>query len=246
MSDAPASTAALAPEAQTKGISEMVSEKPRRGRPPLFGLPMQQFFDMAHRSASSRRQRLNLHFAYKAVHALGLCPREGERPADIRLAWIADYEQANKGRKRALRWGVLSELGRAVDRYGADTARTLALKVCDRARMRNGRLTTGEAVDWLHSIRMKVEKKGQPTDHRERLANRLCDAIDSYRAAHPDLDLADAVEALNDVYCIVQERAEADKPPTPPWCKPQPRPTPKAAQAPAPELPLQDAASISQ
>ncbi len=99
----------------------------RRMRAPKFELSAERrdFFRKHFPNARTDRQRQNIEYALIAMKTLGV-PWDGDRPAEHRYRWLVDFEALAVGDPRAVRWGVLSELGRAVVSWGPEGARKLA------------------------------------------------------------------------------------------------------------------------
>lgn len=109
------------------GISESVSEMPRRGRPQgILGLPGYRDAASLYAGKATRRTLQNAAYLCLAINALQADPDPS------RFQWLVDFDRSRAGddgtwRNPAMRRQVLSELGRLED---ADAIRIGAAELC--------------------------------------------------------------------------------------------------------------------
>jgi hypothetical protein len=171
-------------------ISEAASEKRQRGRPRAFGPRLLQFgvlFD----TAKTERGRQNRLYALSGLSALSL--ESGEQAAGVRYRWLADEQSARQGKKSAIKWGILAELGRLAQVVDDATVLSVADQICAR------QPTVKEGIALIRWVRLP---RSSPPDGKD-LAQRLAGVIDEYRRTHPGTDWQTVLVALADIYAVV-------------------------------------------
>jgi hypothetical protein len=168
-------------------ITEAASEKRKRGRPPVI-LPglSEQVVSMFAPDVKTRRAKLD---AYYRIHALAVLKDVPE------ATWLCDMEAMKAGKSKSWKPAILTELGRIED---VEALRHMAKLVCD------AKPSTKEAVAWLRRWRTG---KSAPTSEKD-LFRTLARTFDDYKRTHPDLDERTAVDAINSLYCAVQDLYE--------------------------------------
>ena len=187
--------------------SETVSKK-KRGRPKVFDdeyvnrLRALYGYDVGDRAFQNK---------IYAVHAIkALFPEHEPRPEDTQFLWICDLKSADAHKPKAVKWGILNELGRFWMEHGADDTRLAAGKVIDLMRQRNGRLTTREAASYVRRFRGIMRGKEFLAPSSDGLADILITAVNSYMREHPDMTWPQALDATNEAYSAVDEAEEME------------------------------------
>jgi hypothetical protein len=174
------------------GTPATVPAKPR-GRPRVFSSEQEALFRNLFPEIRTRRGLQNRMYACRAISVL-----KQAAGADVfgRFGWLLgpSFEAAK------MRFTLLAELGR-LDRP-ADIA-TLASTLCEK------KDPPRRAVAL---IRQRVRKTGKARPTVEDATYYLASAVDTWLQRYPDADLGVMVEALNEVYSIIQERLEKRRP----------------------------------
>lgn len=175
--------------------TEIVSEKSKRGRPPLFNSDAMRALYPEVRTTRSIRNKQYLALGVRAICTADTHPSE-QHP------WIFRKDTR-------VRQAVLVELGRIAARYGAETAKKLAERLA--AEVAAGQLlTTREAAAWLRNRRLSVS--GKPSKGTaaglESILNRT---IVHYLTEHPDMTAALVQEALCGAYGFAEWLADKEK-----------------------------------
>jgi len=181
-------------------IAETVSEKKRRGRPPIFERKDDAVFraiwgpDLG--TTRTLRNKQYLACGQRAIKPDGKLLNE-------RYRWFA-----GDGRKN-YRQAVLVELGRIDIFYGEATAIAMADKLAEQ--VASGNLsTTREAAAWLR--RARLSQSGRPSkatvDALERL---ITTTIIAYVAEHPDVTPEMVRQALCGAYELPEVLEDMDK-----------------------------------
>jgi len=172
------------------------TEPPRkRGRPRVLLPDMEQALDAirCYEGKNSRRARVDYSYMTNAMGAIGM-------GKDERFHWLIRLTDSGANFS-PWRQTLLAELGPCGAPFGDEDAariiQDLAGQLCA--------LTpaTPRGVALLRRYRRQLMQKPAPlVDHRDRLADAVGRAIDTYRHTHPDAELSwgDIREAQNDVY----------------------------------------------
>ncbi len=157
-----------------KGISETVSEKRGRGRPPVFN------------SATLEQMRREPLFRGRSTRTLqndlyqGRAQQLVDRPEhEPWVRWLIDHEGTHAGKPGSIKLGILSQLGR-ID----DDAHLVAVA----RRLCEFKPTPRQVVAMIRWLR-KVQKPVDLTDTLRRTLN-------TYLRDHPELTLAQARDAV--------------------------------------------------
>ena len=156
--------------------------KPRRGRPRAFKaaslLPLRE----ANPDVYTDRGMQNKAYAAIAMRTL---------MNDSRFAWVCDIEALKEGRPKALKHGILAELGRFL--Y-PETIKMYAERICEL------RPKTKNAITMLRRARTG----NAPTPSCLDLTGTLTRVIDDYMAAHPGTDKRHILMALENARDAVE------------------------------------------
>jgi len=165
-------------------ISETVSEKPKRGRPPAFP-------DSAHALAAkmkpdvrTRRGQQNLVYAMIGLNFV--------RARGAQFAWLFDEAAAQSGDNPRMKWTILSELGRVADE---ELREALATLLCEQ------KPTTREAITWIRRARKAHCGKSSAIA----LADAILRIIDDYQTTHPDTTPQQVFAALEDARTLLAQ-----------------------------------------
>jgi hypothetical protein len=179
-------------------ISETASEKPRRGRPLVVDPKLMTFIASVYPEAKTRRGLQNHYYS-----AMG-CGFVRDHASDLAWLW-------NDGKGRQ---GALVELGRITFMYDEEIALGVAKKICAHADECGGKLSVREAAMMLRRWRDEVggklggKIKGYGGATSDTFSRALCAFVDRYQAEHRGLSNQDILDALNEVYCLIQEVSE--------------------------------------
>jgi hypothetical protein len=177
--------------------------KPKRGRPRVMSELFQGYAHFHYGHVKTDRGRQNLRYAYNAIDVLDIQP-EGSRLAEF--GWLINWAHADKDRKGAIKWGILTEIGRIAEQLGDDHAIEAARYVCNQqdtvkasiAELRNWRLKSLSGRDDYDEWRAsKAKDKCAGLTRYKRLAR----VIAQYCAEHPetaDDDVLATVRVLHD------------------------------------------------
>jgi hypothetical protein len=155
-------------------ISETISEKRRRGRPPRYRPETMTLVGSFCPWVQTVRGRQNKYYESLALQVLR------EEPG---LEWLRDRDAMRQGKLHAYRPTLLQELGRIED---AETIKAVARRLCER------KPTTRDAVATIRHFRTGQQPAGNPDD----LTDRLMTLIDAYLGSHAGVDQAMILEAL--------------------------------------------------
>jgi hypothetical protein len=191
--------AQLASKASPQGaeVSEAVSKK--RGRPRVLDERVEPTFQKLFPELGSRRSLQNRAYSSHAASVLRKVPDCLER-----YRWLFGERGADGA---TWRLGVLVELGRFRDEQSIVN---LAEAICLEAKKR--RLTTSEAAALVRRGRGKMLfDKELCRSSQDGIVSAICAALDQYQRKHPDTELQDILEALNEAYGIVSEMTERSR-----------------------------------
>lgn len=182
----------------TTGNSEAASKK-RRGRPRVVPDEMLDFMRRMYGDMTDRRLQ-DKDLEIEAATALGLLVHTEEELTDDarRLLFIANYPADAAGNKRAIKCGILAELGRLRRTHGEDMMRDVAEWICRVQPNAKG------GVALVRRARLGRDAPGNTKD----LAWALFAAIDRYQDAHPNYPLENALPALATVYRELKRNLE--------------------------------------
>lgn len=153
---------------QTNGLSETVSQKPKRGRPAKIPPAIMRMLEAMCPELTTRRARENMHYQLLAQQAL---------IHDPAYKWLIDGDAMRRGVPGATyKDGVLRELGRIEDE---DAIRVVAGYVCDL------KLGTAAAVKFIRWARLGDEK---PHGTDDGLAKAIAKVVGAYRSSHEGVD----------------------------------------------------------
>jgi hypothetical protein len=174
----------------SEALSEKFSEKLQRGRPRVVDPSTEAVYEGMglYDGKYSQRARVNTYYRQRALSCLMVF----DDPDADAFKWLADLKASNEGKIKPWRETILSELGRIKDE-GA--MRAVALRICEL------KPQTKEAVDII--CRWRLGGKSKPGDI-ESLRGELCRCIDDYKRRHPDTQLSQIKDALNDAYYAVE------------------------------------------
>ena len=170
------------------GISEAVSEKRKRGRPPTFSPEYRAAIAHIYPDITSHRGITDVLYRLRALDLL---------QDDARFAWLADRDKITAGEPNAWKPSILTELGRIWD---DDDLKAVALHICEM------KPKTKDATAEIRRIRTGNSAPGNALDLNIALATRL----DDYIEQHPGMPLSvveDAVLVLLD--SVQEQRIEA-------------------------------------
>jgi hypothetical protein len=176
-------------------ISEAASEKRRRGRPRVLTGEWATAIERLRPEIKTDRGRQNFDYAYRAIRALSIGHEDRPLQGYEHLQWLVDWKRANQYRRGAVKWAILTELGRRSTKYGDE----FAIKVADRVCKEKPEVKQGAAM--IRRIRLGG-KSPAPDGHA--LLGRLAACLDQYRAEHPKITTAEMLDAINEIYSIVQ------------------------------------------
>ena len=183
-------------EKNTEAITVSDTEKPKRGRPPVFDESYLASLKGIWPEIQSRRAIVNMAYSLRAYGVVG---------NDKRFRWLIDKK---KGAKNIHGWwkpGILSELGRIEN---DDDLKMVAAHVC---KLKPS--TSREAVGIIRNWRLDERK---PADTFQ-LAETICKTINQYISLHPDLTFDDVGLSLTIVReCFDEVRREGDDESPPP------------------------------
>jgi hypothetical protein len=172
---------------------EADSEGRRRGpgRPPVFPENLYDEIDTPQQPLS-RRQQMNRLYANRALHWID--NRHGD---DERAAYFFGT--------RTPRWGVLAELGRALDRLEGNEREDQFWEMFTWLLRERPRAKDAEAE-------IRRFRTGQrPPARTERLVDELARSITSYRRRHPDLSRDQEIAALRELLAERGAHTEEDR-----------------------------------
>jgi hypothetical protein len=164
-----------------------------RGRPRAFPAEQEALFRNLFPEIRTRRGLQNRMYACRAISVL---EQSAGGEAGKRYGWLTGASDQDP----KLRFAVLTELGR-IDRP-ADIA-TFAAALCEK------RHPPRVAVAL---IRQRVRKAGKALPTVDDAVACLAGAVDAWFQRYPDADGRVTLEALNEVYSIIQERLEKRRP----------------------------------
>jgi hypothetical protein len=127
-------------------MTKATEPKRVRGRPRLVPTELMKFNRSVYPQVHTDRQHQNIFLAVEAMRILGLLPEGGDLPPPT---WLVDWEGANRGKRGAVKWSVLEQLGRMA-RAGFDEqdVRDYAAAIDER------RLGAKDAAARLRQIRL--------------------------------------------------------------------------------------------
>ncbi len=176
------------------GLTENFSDnqlKPQRGRPRAVEPAIEALYEQLglYDGKYSRRARVNVHYKRRALACLVFNRSDAES-----FKWIADStEKARQGKIKPWRETILSELGRIENE---SDMRAIALQLCEL------KPKTKDAVDMIRRWRLRDKSKLGDVGT---LTNELARCVDDYRRRYPDIQLAQVKDALNNIYCFVED-----------------------------------------
>lgn len=141
----------------------MSQDQPKRprGRPRLHDPMVMEVFRRTRQNVHTDRHRQNHHFAWEALTIIGLHPTvayereaaagralgQGEQPP---IPWLVDWEASTRGKQGAVKYGVLTELGRmSAAGFPDDYIRAMAERLAEME------WTAKEAEQRLREIRLR-------------------------------------------------------------------------------------------
>ncbi len=166
------------------GISEAVSEKRKRGRPPTFSPELRA--RIAHWYSDIKSHRGITDAMYR-LRALGLLTD------DARFKWLVDKDKMIAGEPNAWKPSILAELGRISDE---ETLKVVALRVCE------VKPKTKDAIAEIRRFRTGKTAAGNASDLYSALATRMNDYIQQ----HPGMPLSEVDDAVLALLGSVQEQ----------------------------------------
>jgi hypothetical protein len=177
--------------------SETVSEKPRRGRRPGYvGACKAELFATwtEVRTVRSLHNKIQAASAYAAMADV---PGARER-----WQWILGSDNRVIGKN-----AVLTELGRLDN---PETIFAFADRICELAQQ-EPRMTAKDAAGRIRRIRMEHAGRKPKRPSVYHLSEALLTTVDNYRAVHPDMSLADVLDAISTAYNDVAELVEEER-----------------------------------
>jgi hypothetical protein len=174
-----------------------VEPESKRGRPRVMSDLFDGFVKEHYGHVKTDRGRQNIQAAYHAIDVLDMHP-DHNHPE---LGWLVDWDAANKYRKGAIKWGILTEIGRIANLLGDDAAHEAARYVCKEkpsvkqaiATLRNWRMKSisnrDDYDEWLAS-RSKDKCAGLT------LYKRLAMVLSQYCAEHPEMTEGESLAIL--------------------------------------------------
>jgi hypothetical protein len=177
-------------------ISEAASDKRRRGRPRLLTGDWARTVIWLYPDIRTDRGRQNVTYATEALKRLGLSPEDHPPQGYEHLRWLADWPASNAGRRSAVKWSILAELGRLAMRASDEAVFLAADRVCKQ------QLSTKEGTAVVRRFRLQ---RGAPPS-TETLLDRLIGCVCLYGVEHPEASDHDILGAINDLYSAIQDR----------------------------------------
>jgi|TARA_B100001964_G_C14051899_1_gene517404 hypothetical protein len=166
------------------GISEAVSEKRKRGRPPTFTPEYRALMKAFFPDVQTRRGMTNVLYQQQALGLL----RD-----DARFKWLVDKDKMIAGEPNAWKPSILAELGRISDE---ETLKVVALRVCE------VKPKTKDAIAEIRRFRTGKTAAGNASDLYSALATRMNDYIQQ----HPGMPLSEVDDAVLALLGSVQEQ----------------------------------------
>lgn len=172
------------------GISENISEKPRRGRPRLLSKELEQIAIFKDGPYCSPRTHQNGHYEIRALRVLDITG--DQLPEEYR--WLMDPDKQREGRseRQGYRKTILAELGRIDD---DECLQAVAKRICEL------KPKTRDAILMIRRWRVGGSK---PADVRQ-LANEVIRTINDYLQRHPSTTHQQVLTALTEALEIVEE-----------------------------------------
>jgi hypothetical protein len=189
------------------GISDEAPRK--RGRPKVMSELFEFSIGQHFRHLKTDRGRQNIKYAYLAMGALDIGPK-GAGLAEF--GWLVDWEAADKNRKDAIKWGILTEFGRLADLAtavnGLDIVRDFAAAICQR------KPSIKEGIALLRRQRLKLLSERDDFEawraskrDDDLLYNRFADVINQYKAEHPEMTMAEIFAVVDRLHANLAMRA---------------------------------------
>jgi hypothetical protein len=168
---------------------------------------MSEFFawDLKFKHLNTDRGRQNIKYAYLAMGVLDIGPKGVGLPE---LGWMVDWDAADQNRKGAIKWGILTELGRLAEVAVPEAVRQYAGIICE------WKPDTKRGIAFLRRQRLeaiskrddfKVWQASKRDD--DLLFNRLAGVMNQYRAEHPEITLAELFAVVDRLHADLAMRA---------------------------------------
>jgi hypothetical protein len=174
------------------GITENVSEKPKRGRPLVIPGQTRALYEAygLFVEIGTERGRQDVYYRQRAIHVLRITDREASAP----FRWLADIELMKGASRNGWRRTILAALGRIDD---DDQLRETALVICE------AKPSTRKAVAMIRRWRLGKSAGGTADGLRGELIRHLND----YLRRYPDTPWEVITEAVEGVHESVEESA---------------------------------------